>query len=86
MFARVSALVLIAALSGAPALAAPSTAQVAAAAKAQAVFIQLGGRPASVPAATAPANHSPYFDVDEAVFETGVKAEVLLALDYLAKK
>jgi hypothetical protein len=52
--------------------------------KIPAVFIQLGGRPADVPAATAPANHSPYFDVDEAVFETGVKAEVLLALDYLA--
>jgi amidohydrolase len=54
--------------------------------KIPAVFIQLGGRPASVPAATAPANHSPYFDIDEAVLETGVKAEVLLALDYLAKK
>jgi amidohydrolase len=54
--------------------------------KIPAVFIQLGGRPASVPAATAPANHSPYFDVDEAVFETGVKAEVLLALEYLAGK
>ena len=54
--------------------------------KVPAVFIQLGGRPANVPAATAPANHSPYFDVDEAVFETGVKAEVLLALDYLARK
>jgi amidohydrolase len=50
------------------------------------VFIQLGGRKADVPAATAPANHSPYFDVDEAVFETGVKAEVLMALDYLEKK
>ena len=50
------------------------------------VFIQLGGRKADVPAATAPANHSPYFDVDEAVFETGVKAEVLMALDYLDQK
>jgi len=50
------------------------------------VFVQLGGRPASVPAAGAPANHSPYFDVDEAVFETGVKAEVFMALDYLEKK
>lgn len=50
------------------------------------VFIQLGGRPANVPAAGAPANHSPYFDVDEAVFETGVKAEVFMALDYLEKK
>ncbi|MNR65127.1 hypothetical protein D3C85_1880430 [compost metagenome] len=54
--------------------------------KVPAVFIQLGGRPASVPAATAPANHSPYFDVDEAVLETGVKAEMLLALEYLAGK
>ena len=44
------------------------------------------GRPAGVPAAGAPANHSPYFDVDEAVFETGVKAEVLMALDYLDRK
>lgn len=50
------------------------------------VFIQLGGRKADVPAATAPANHSPYFDVDEAVFETGVKAEVLMALEYLDQK
>ena len=50
------------------------------------VFIQLGGRKAGVPAATVPVNHSPYFDVDEAVFETGVKAEVFMALDYLAKK
>ena len=50
------------------------------------VFVQLGGRPAGVPAAGAPANHSPYFDVDEAVFETGVKAEVFMALDYLEKK
>lgn len=54
--------------------------------KIPAVFVQLGGRPANVPAATAPANHSPYFDVDEAVFETGVKAEALMALDYLERK
>lgn len=54
--------------------------------KAPAVFVQLGGRKADVPAATAPANHSPYFDVDEAVFETGVKAEAFMALDYLARK
>lgn len=54
--------------------------------KVPAVFVQLGGRPANVPAATAPANHSPYFDVDEAVFETGVKAEVFMALDYLERK
>ncbi len=54
--------------------------------KVPAVFVQLGGRKADVPAATAPANHSPYFDVDEAVFETGVKAEAFMALDYLAKK
>ncbi|OYW28830.1 MAG: N-acyl-L-amino acid amidohydrolase [Caulobacter sp. 12-67-6] len=50
------------------------------------VFIQLGGRPASVPAQGAPANHSPYFDIDEAALETGVKAEVFMALDYLEKK
>ncbi|PVM91369.1 amidohydrolase [Caulobacter endophyticus] len=54
--------------------------------KVPAVFVQLGGRKADVPAAGAPANHSPYFDIDEAVLETGVKAEVFMALDYLAKK
>lgn len=54
--------------------------------KVPAVFVQLGGRPAGVPAAGAPANHSPYFNVDEAVFETGVKAEVFMALDYLERK
>jgi amidohydrolase len=50
------------------------------------VFIQLGGRKPGVPAETVPVNHSPYFDVDEAVFETGVKAHAFMALDYLAKK
>ncbi|PVM91144.1 amidohydrolase [Caulobacter radicis] len=54
--------------------------------KIPAVFVQLGGRKVDVPAAGAPANHSPYFDIDEAVLETGVKAEVFMALDYLAKK
>ncbi|MFT4254087.1 MAG: amidohydrolase [Caulobacter sp.] len=54
--------------------------------KVPAVFVQLGGRKTDVPAAGAPANHSPYFDIDEAVLETGVKAEVFMALDYLAKK
>lgn len=54
--------------------------------KVPAVFVQLGGRKADVPAATAPANHSPFFDVDEAVLETGVKAEVFMALDYLERK
>ncbi len=54
--------------------------------KVPAVFVQLGGRPKGVPAAGAPANHSPYFTVDEDVLETGVKAEVFMALDYLEKK
>ena len=54
--------------------------------KVPAVFVQLGGRKADVPAAGAPANHSPYFDVDEATLETGVKAEVFMALDYLGRK
>lgn len=54
--------------------------------KVPAVFVQLGGRKADVPAASAPANHSPYFDVDEAVFETGVKAESFMALDYLERR
>ena len=50
------------------------------------VFVQLGGRKPGVPAETVPANHSPFFDVDEAVFETGVKAEVFMALDFLERK
>ncbi len=54
--------------------------------KVPAVFVQLGARPAGVPAETAPANHSPYFDVDESTFETGVKAEAFMALDYLERK
>mgnify|MGYP000274083266 CR=1 FL=1 len=29
------------------------------------------------------ANHSPFFDVDERAMETGVRAQALLALDYL---
>jgi amidohydrolase len=53
--------------------------------KIPAVFYQLGGRKPSVPAETAPANHSPYFDVDESVFETGVRSHVLVALDYLSR-
>ncbi|WP_312166205.1 amidohydrolase [Phenylobacterium sp.] len=31
-------------------------------------------------------NHSPFFDVDEKAMETGVRAQALLALDYLAAK
>lgn len=54
--------------------------------KVPAVFVQLGGRKANVPAAGAPANHSPYFDIDEATLETGVKAEVFMALDYLGRR
>jgi amidohydrolase len=50
------------------------------------VFYQLGGRKPSVEAKTAPANHSPYFDIDETVLEIGVRTHVLLALDYLASR
>ena len=32
------------------------------------------------------ANHSPFFDVDERAMEVGVRAQALLALDYLAGK
>ena len=32
----------------------------------------------------APGNHSPFFDVDERAMETGVRAQALMALDYLS--
>jgi amidohydrolase len=35
--------------------------------------------------ATAPANHSPYFEVDEGVLPLGVRALANLAADFLAK-
>ena len=74
-------------LADADAVAAASAAADSAAARARSEGVRLATKGMAVaPAATAPANHSPYFDVDEAVFETGVKAEVFMALDYLERK
>lgn len=48
------------------------------------LFFFLGGVPKDRDAATAPANHSPYFFVDEGVLPLGMRAMGNLALDYLA--
>lgn len=50
------------------------------------LYLQLGGRKAQYKAGESPVNHSPYFDIDERVLETGVKAHVTLAMDYLDSK
>jgi amidohydrolase len=47
------------------------------------LFIFLGGTKAGVNPATAPANHSPLFEVDEGVLPLGVRAMANLAVDYL---
>ena len=48
-----------------------------------AVFYHLGATKPGVDLATAPPNHSPKFDADEAALEVGVRAHVLTALNYL---
>lgn len=47
------------------------------------VFLFLGGRPSDVPAGAAPANHSPYFFVDEGALKVGVRTLAAMALDFL---
>lgn len=47
------------------------------------VFYHLGGSPDGVDPATAPPNHSPAFNVNEAVLPLGVKAHVLSAIRFL---
>ena len=47
------------------------------------VFIRVGATPDFKDYASAPTNHSPRFTVDEAVFRTGVRTHVLVALRYL---
>jgi amidohydrolase len=46
------------------------------------LYLMLGVRNPEVPAAEAPANHSPFFDAHEAALITGVRTLVGLALDY----
>lgn len=48
------------------------------------LFFFVGVRPASVSAANAIPNHSPFFDADEAALVDGVRAMSSLALDYLS--
>ena len=48
------------------------------------LYLTLGVTPPDVDAATAPANHSPLFYVDEAALITGVRVLSHLALDYMA--
>jgi len=49
------------------------------------VFYHLGGSADGVDPATSPPNHSPSFDVNEAVLPVGVKAHVLTALRFLER-
>lgn len=48
------------------------------------VFFHLGASKGGVDPATSPPNHSPEFDVNEDVLETGVRAHVTIALSFLA--
>jgi len=48
------------------------------------VFFHLGASADGVDPADSPPNHSPQFDVNERVLETGVRAHVTIALSYLA--
>jgi amidohydrolase len=47
------------------------------------VYYILGSTPNFTTLAAAPPNHSPFFDIDEAVLKIGVRAHVLSALEYL---
>ncbi len=49
------------------------------------VFYHLGGSADGVDPATSPPNHSPQFDVNEAVLAVGVRAHVLTALRFLER-
>jgi len=48
-------------------------------------FYFVGATPAGKEAATAPANHSPQFDFDEAALPLGARTLAVLAMDFLAK-
>lgn len=50
------------------------------------VFYHLGGSKDGVDPATSPPNHSPEFDVNEAVLPLGVRAHVLSALRFLERR
>lgn len=48
------------------------------------LFFFLGVNPEGVSAEDAPSNHSPYFTVNDAALDTGVRSLVTLAMDYLS--
>jgi amidohydrolase len=54
--------------------------------RAPGLFIFLGATRKGVDPATAPANHSPFFEVDEAVLPLGVRTLANLAVDYLSQR
>ncbi len=54
--------------------------------RAPGLFVFLGATRKGVDPATAPANHSPLFDVDEGVLPLGVRTLAHLAADFLSQK
>ncbi len=54
--------------------------------RAPGLFVFLGSTRKGVDPATAPANHSPLFDVDEGVLPLGVRTLAHLAADFLSQK
>lgn len=54
--------------------------------RAPGLFIFLGATRKGVDPATAPANHSPFFEVDEGVLPLGVRALANLAADFLSQR
>jgi amidohydrolase len=54
--------------------------------RAPGLFVFLGATRKGVDPATAPANHSPFFDVDEGVLPLGVRTLANLAADFLSQK
>jgi amidohydrolase len=54
--------------------------------RAPGMFVFLGGTRKDVDPATAPANHSPFFEVDEGVLPLGVRTLANLAADFLSQR
>ena len=54
--------------------------------RAPGLFVFLGSNKKGVDPATAPANHSPFYEVDEGVLPLGVRTLANLAVDYLSER
>jgi len=54
--------------------------------RAPGLFVFLGATRKGVDPATAPANHSPFFEVDEGVLPLGIRALANLAVDFLSQR